>query len=169
VGDGEAWKQVICNVIEDKTQLCNLLQGKTLYCALYGIYTVALSDLTDIFQQGSQKTIPDESIATTAVAGPTRTEPSGDEFREQRRRKRNISSEGEASSSKKAPQLETQKSTTTRNYFAPLRTAEMDIEDNSAAEGGTPSEQQAASLNKGRPPPIILTSPTNLISLQRNL
>jgi hypothetical protein len=46
----------------------------------------------------------------------------------------------------------------------------MDIEENSpAAEGSTPLEQQTPPPKKGRPPPIVLTSATNLISLQRNL
>jgi hypothetical protein len=80
VGDGVEWKQVICNIIEDKNHLCSLLQGKRLYCALYGMYIVALSDLTDVFQRGSFSTIPDGSIAA-AAAGPSRTEPPSDEFR----------------------------------------------------------------------------------------
>jgi hypothetical protein len=132
------------------------------------MYTVALSDLTDIFQRGSCSTITDGSIAA-AAAEPPRTEPSSDEFREQRRRKRNISSDGEVRSVKKPAQPEPEK-TKSRNYFAPLRTAEMDIKENSpAAERSTPLEQQTPSPKKGRPPPIVLTSPTNLISPQRNL
>jgi hypothetical protein len=169
VGDGEEWKQVICNIIEDKTNLCSLLQGKRLYCALYGMNTVTLSDRTDVLQRGSFSTIPDGSIAAASV-GPPRTEPSSDEFWEPRRRKRNNSSDGEVRSLKKPAQPDPEKTPAIRNYFAPLRTAEMDIEDNSpAAEGSTPLEQQSTSPKKGRPPPIVLTSAANLISLQRNL
>jgi hypothetical protein len=124
VGDGEEWKQVICNIIEDKTHLCSLLQGKRLYCALYGMYTVVLSDLTDIFQRGACSTITDGSIAA-AAAGPPRKEPSSDEFREQRRRKRNNSSDGEVRSLKKPAQTDPEKTQSIGNYFAQLRTAEM--------------------------------------------
>jgi hypothetical protein len=49
----------------------------------------------------------------------------------------------------------------TRNYFPPLRTADMDTD-------AVPHEE-AVPGKTGRPPPIVLTSATNLIHLQKQL
>jgi hypothetical protein len=49
----------------------------------------------------------------------------------------------------------------TRNYFAPLRTAEMETD-------AVPHDE-AVPGNTGRPPPVVLTSATNLIHLQKQL
>jgi hypothetical protein len=53
------------------------------------------------------------------------------------------------------------KEVVTRNYFAPLRTAEMGTD-------AMPHEE-AVSGKTGRPPPIVLTSTTNLIHLQKQV
>jgi hypothetical protein len=59
----------------------------------------------------------------------------------------------------------------TKNFFAPLRTKDTEMEcsvvDDTAekAEG----EQQKSPSQSGRPPPIILTSVVNLIHLQKQL
>jgi hypothetical protein len=53
------------------------------------------------------------------------------------------------------------KEVVTRNYFAPLRTAEMDAD-------AVPHEE-AVPGKTGRPPPIVLTSATNLTHLQKQL
>jgi hypothetical protein len=57
------------------------------------------------------------------------------------------------------------KEITTRNFFAPLR-ATMDT-DSSGMEAKT--EEEAVPEKTCRPPPIILTSSTNLIQLQKQL
>jgi hypothetical protein len=50
-----------------------------------------------------------------------------------------------------------------KNFFAPLRVVPM--------EGAEVSDEAPSSENidKGRPPPIVLTSETNLLSLQKDL
>jgi hypothetical protein len=55
---------------------------------------------------------------------------------------------------------------TTRNFFAPLRTTNMDT-DSSGSE--TIPQEEAVRAKTCRPPPIILTSATNLIPLQKQL
>jgi hypothetical protein len=55
---------------------------------------------------------------------------------------------------------------TTRNFFAPLRTTNMDT-DSSGSE--TIPQEEAVPAKTCRPPPIILTSATNLIQLQKQL
>jgi hypothetical protein len=54
----------------------------------------------------------------------------------------------------------------TRNFFAPLRTIDIDT-DTTGAENTLP--EQEASRKPCRPPPIVMTSTTNLIGLQRDL
>jgi hypothetical protein len=58
------------------------------------------------------------------------------------------------------------KEVVTRNYFAPLRTAEMDT-DTSGTE--VMPHEEAVPGKTGRPPPIVLTSATNLIHLQKQM
>jgi hypothetical protein len=59
----------------------------------------------------------------------------------------------------------------TRNFFAPLRTAGMDLDPTEDTNNQTDGEQQQQPPNsqRGRPPPIILTSIINLIQLQKQL
>jgi hypothetical protein len=54
----------------------------------------------------------------------------------------------------------------TRNYFAPLRAAEMET-DSAGSEAS--SCKATAPGRTGRPPPIVLTSAVNLIQLQKQL
>jgi hypothetical protein len=52
----------------------------------------------------------------------------------------------------------------TRNFFAPLKAATMDMESSSAE--ATPQEE-AVPRKTGRPPPIVITVATNLMQLQK--
>jgi hypothetical protein len=52
------------------------------------------------------------------------------------------------------------------DFFAPLRTTDMDTETTGAED--TLSEQEAP-RKSGRPPSIVMTSTTNLIRLQNEL
>jgi hypothetical protein len=87
-----------------------------------------------------------------------------EEFREQRRRKRNPSDEHPTAPKKIVPSANSH--ITTRNFFASLRTANMDT-DSAGTEANM--EEKADPGKTGRPPPIILTSTVNLIHLQKQL
>jgi hypothetical protein len=101
---------------------------------------------------------------------------STEELREQRRRKRNPSDERAKKYKTSVPtpesRLRPQGEVATKNFFAPLRTAEMDVE-RTLVEGTSdePSSmsQQPSSNKAGRPPPIVLTSAINLMKLQRHI
>jgi hypothetical protein len=96
-------------------------------------------------------------------------------FREQNRQERNNSEELRQSGNKKAAAQAAKPyvpraSAATRNYFAPLRTVEMDTAENTAeCEDAAEQHQQAPSRVAGRPPPIVLISAANLILLQKQL
>jgi hypothetical protein len=60
----------------------------------------------------------------------------------------------------------------TRNFFAPLRTNDMDmdspvVEEASQKPDGEP--QKKSPSQSGRPPPIVLTPTVNLIHLKKHL
>jgi hypothetical protein len=88
----------------------------------------------------------------------------GNGFKEVRSRKRH-STEDAARTPKKAALPSSTEKVATKN-FAPLRTTNMDTDalgtDSNSAEEAVPGKQ-------GRPPPIALTSETNLILLQKQL
>jgi hypothetical protein len=139
-----------------------------LYSALFGVYTEVLHELKGVLQG---------NVTTREAANYTnQPEPAtNDEFREQRRRKRN-SSDGQVKTAKKAhppttsandPRLRRQQEVPTRNFFAPLRSSQMETGEEIAIEHS--ENQQAASSQMGRPPPIVQTSEVNLIALQRQL
>jgi hypothetical protein len=130
--------------------LCKHLEGKARFTAMLRLYAATHRKLRDRLQSEQEE--------------PT------EEFREQKRRKRNSSDEQPVvpkktaitSGSVRDPRIRPQVDLPTRNLYAPLRT-EMDLEvDNN-------SEQQEPSNQAGRPPPIILTSATNLLQLQKQL
>jgi hypothetical protein len=97
---------------------------------------------------------------------------SKDDFREQRRHKRNPSNEqiqakrisvnANTQDTKALPQV------AVSNFFAALRT-QMETEDSSDGKRtGTEEDQQKPANQAGRPPPIILTFATNLLQLQKS-
>jgi hypothetical protein len=101
-----------------------------LYSALYGVYTEVLHELKGVLQG---------SVARREAANPNPDpeETSTEEFREQRRRKRNFS-DGQASKAKKPsapatsvndPRLRRQHELPTRKFFSPVRSSEMETGD----------------------------------------
>jgi hypothetical protein len=140
VGKRTNWMLITQNAVETRKNLHQHLKGKALYSALCGVYTEVLHELKGVLQS---------SIApreTENRAAETETSPSNKEFREQRRHKRN-SSDGQATKPKKPstpatsandPRLRRQE-VPTRNFFAPLRSSEMDTGEEVAE---SPSESQ---------------------------
>jgi hypothetical protein len=99
---------------------------------------------------------------------------SPEEFREQKRRKRNLSDKqtnlpnktAVTSGSGRDPSIRSQAELPTSNLFAPLRT-EMEFE--GSKEEANEGEQQGVTNQAGRLPPIILISATNLLRLQKHI
>jgi hypothetical protein len=127
------WKDLVAKAEAERVVLCKHLNGKALFTATLRLYAALHRELR----------------GTILPARQTSTE----EFREQRRRKR-IPSDEQAKKSKPAtltpvakprPQGEVK----TKNFFAPLRTAEMEV------EGTTdkPDTQKPSCGKAGRPPP----------------
>jgi hypothetical protein len=94
------------------------LEGKALFTALLHLYAATYKELCDSRQPESTQEEPTE------------------EFREQRRSKRNPSDEQQSATKKAAgasgnvrdPRIRPQADLPTRNYYAPLRTGKMDTE-----------------------------------------
>jgi hypothetical protein len=85
VGESEQWVHTVNAAIADKVNLAKILKGKSLYSALYGTYTVALSELKAILQGSAKKNSSQQATATPTAALP-QVEAIDDGFREQRRR-----------------------------------------------------------------------------------
>jgi hypothetical protein len=97
----------------------------------------------------------------------------GDDFQEVKRGKRHISNNIPQTAKKSIKPVPTSaavklpsKAVLTRKFFTPFRTIDMNKETTGA--GNTLPEQEA-SRKPGRPPPIVMTSTTNLIRLQSDL
>jgi hypothetical protein len=98
---------------------------------------------------------------------------SQEEFREKKRRKRNLSDKltnnqnktAMTSGSVRDPRMRPQPEVPTRKFFAPLR-REMELE--RSKEEDNEGEQQGTN-RAGRPPPVILTSATNLLQLKKKI
>jgi hypothetical protein len=113
IGTCSEWTRIVDSAKESRIGLCKCLKRKNLFSALYGTYSVTLSDLKSVLQGKPPAT------GQVAMEGPE------DGFREQRRRKRNNSEELRQGGSKKAaPQAAKpyvpRAATATRNYYAPL-------------------------------------------------
>jgi hypothetical protein len=145
VGHSEEWVSITSSAEQNRENFCKVLRGKTLFSALYGTYTVTLNELKSVLKASSQK---------------------GDGFKEVRNRKRHSSQEA-TNSPRKATLPAPSTKVATKNFFAPLRTANMDT-DSPAAES-SPAAEEAVPAKGGRPPPIVLTSATNLMQLQKQL
>jgi hypothetical protein len=133
----------------ERAVLSKHLDGKALFTGMLRLYAAIHREMTSTLQS--------EQVE------------SEQEFREQKRRKRNLSDKQSKPKSKtemtsgsvSTPRAEI----TTKNFFAPLRT-EMDLEGNKET---TDEEKQGSTTQAGRPPPIIPTSTTNLLQLQKNI
>jgi hypothetical protein len=161
VGESPPWTKIVLNAAETSRNLYGYLKGKALYSALHGVYAEVLQDL---------------KCVSTGKGQTTQLKEPDNEFREQRRRKRNPSNEGAKKPKTmpiagiKDPRLRPQQDVPTRNFFAPLRTTDMECEGNKNHDETTEDEvQQGPGSQTGRPPPIVLTSPENLIQLQKKL
>jgi hypothetical protein len=67
--------------------------------------------------------------------------------------------------------MENKAATTTKNYYAPLRTVEMETTECEEPRNGddTTQEEQQPRTKAGRSPPVVQTTATNLIYLQAQL
>jgi hypothetical protein len=85
VGESESWQAIVNCAMQNGTNLCKVFKGKSLFRALYGVYTVTLSDLKFVIQNSAAK----------GPVGQTLQTPNGginpEEFKEMKRRKRNTS------------------------------------------------------------------------------
>jgi hypothetical protein len=157
-GDRDKWSSIVSEAVKTDQNYCQVLTGKNLFSALHGIYTVALLKLKAVLKASSQTAQSEETKSSSTQE---------DGFKEVRRRKRHGTNEDASTSKKKvaAAEITPPKEVVTRNFFAPLRTS-MET-DSARPEAAAPEE--AVSDKAGRPPPIILTSSTNLIQLHKKL
>jgi hypothetical protein len=169
-GEIPKWSLIVQNMAEIMRNLYQFLKGKQLYSALYGEYTEVLHDFTAVLKESGDK---GETAKIT-----TTEHPSNEEFREQRRRKRKPSDDANKITKKPAtsptgvndPQLRSKDEVLTHNFFAPLRSTEMEADHGDDADDSTEGQvQQAPPCQRGRALYIVLTSRINLIQLQRKL
>jgi hypothetical protein len=153
---------------ENRTSFCKGVHGKPLFSALYNIYRLTLNELKAILkvsaQAGQSSAVNKTSVESTAQ---------DDDFQQVKRLKRhicNFTSQIAKESTKPVPTSPpvnlTPKTVLTFDFFTPLRTTDMDTE-TTGAENTLP--KQEAPCKAGRPPPIMMTSTTNLIQLQSDL
>jgi hypothetical protein len=164
VGESPKWAAIFQNMVDTRRKLRHILKGKLLYSALYGVYTVMLHDLIAVTKDNAAK---GETVKTTITG-----RPSLEEFREERRRKRESTDDVDIRAKKPATsttgvndaQLQSTDEFPTRNVFAPLRPIEMEAVHGDKADDSTEAQQQQTpSSQAGRSPPIVLTSEVNLI------
>jgi hypothetical protein len=133
-----AWKDLLAKTEAERVVLCKHLEGRVLFTAMLRLYAALHRELRE----------------TILPARQTSTE----EFHEQRRRKRNPSEEQAKKSKPATPtpvaQPRPQGEVITKNYFAPLRTAEMEVEHTPVVNSSDApdKEPQQPARQVGRPP-----------------
>jgi hypothetical protein len=167
VGESGEWSAILNAAEENGVSYCKGLRGKPLFSALYSTYTVTLQELKAVIKA---RTLTDQTNIPKTTGQQTNKE---DDFQEVRRWKRHATNETTRTSKKVTIQTKTptalnipSKEVVTRNFFAPLKAADMDA-DASSTEAN--SNEEAVPGKTDRLLPIILTSTTNLIQLQKEL
>jgi hypothetical protein len=143
----------------DKAALRVVLKGKRLFSALCGIYSVALCEFKQVLQTSAKKTRSTDEQKDRLS-----------EFTEQKRRKqRNSSGQDSKKKAAMSPAPYHKAQVPTKNFFAPLRMKTGN--DVTAQQPADQAEQQVQETTSkaGRPPPIVLTSTVNVMSLQKEL
>jgi hypothetical protein len=158
-GKALEWTSIVSSAEENS----KILEGKPLFGGLYGIYTLTLNELKAVLkvnaQEGQCRAVTKTSLESAAH---------DDDFQEVKRHKRHISNDTSQTAKKSIichRKLPT-KTVITRNFFATLRTNDMDTE-TTGAENSLPEEE--APRKPIRSPPIVMTSTTNFIRLQSDL
>jgi hypothetical protein len=118
---------------DNRESCCKALRGKPLFSTLYGIYTVTLNELKTVLKASSQ-------------AGQRKK---ADGFQEVISRKRH--STGEAARTPKKASVAPPAVTTTSNFYAPLRAAQMDTD--ATAQPNAEEAAAPAPVKSSRPPP----------------
>jgi hypothetical protein len=158
VGESPQWIKITQHSVETRKNLHQHLEGKALYSALFGVYTEVLRGLKGVLQdsattRGAEN--PASELETTSL---------NEDFREQRRCKRNPS-DGQASKPKKPsapatsvndPRLWQQQEVPTKNFFAPLQTTAMECEGGKTQDTEEDKVQQGPGNKTGRPLPLCL-------------
>jgi hypothetical protein len=168
VGEGSEWTSIVSSAEKNRANFCKILNGKPLFSALYGTYTLTLNELKAVLkvkaQAGKCGAVTKTSLELAAH---------DDDFQKVKRDKRHISNDTSQTAEKStisAPKSAADKLLTktviTRNFFAPLRTNDKDTE-STETENTLPEKE--APRKSGRPPPIVMTSTTNLTRLQSDL
>jgi hypothetical protein len=162
MGESSEWTSIVSSAEENRANFCKILQGKLLFSALYGIYTLTLNELKAVLKVKAQ-TGKCGAVTKTSLESAAHD----DNFQEVKRCKRHISNDTSQTAKKlitSAPKSAAGKLPTktviTRNFFAPLRTNDMDTE-STKTESTLPEKE--APRKSGRLPPIVMTSTTNLI------
>jgi hypothetical protein len=111
-GNGAVWKELIARADAERAVLCKHLDGKALFTAMLRLYAALHREVRD-------SVLPAQQNST-------------EEFREQRRHKRNPSDEQAKKYKTSVPtpesRLRPQGEVASKNFFAPLRTAEIEVE-----------------------------------------
>jgi hypothetical protein len=128
VGQSEDWANITSSAEENRGNFCKALQGKRLFSALYGTYTVTLNELKSFLKASSQP---------------------GNGFKEVRNRKRHSSQEA-INTPNKATLPTPSVKVATGNFFAPLRTANIDT-DSPATESSLATEETVPAKRAGCP------------------
>jgi hypothetical protein len=132
------------------------------------MYTVTLNQLKAILKVSAQ-------AGRSGAVNRTSVESAAQDnhFQELKRRNMHISDDTSRTTKKSTKPVPTSaavrlppKAVSTRNFFAPLRTTDMDTE-TTGAENALP--EQEAPRKSGGPPPIVMTSTSNLIQVQSDL
>jgi hypothetical protein len=165
IGENEAWTRVVRRAEANWVSLRMVLEGKTLFGALCGVYSLALIDLKAVLKRGAAEkrshtpTAGSDTPATNTTTTPRSnsavapTAQDEGEFRSQKRRKRINSSEEVRPGPSKRQSSTERKGTAAgqpavRNYFAPLRTMEM--EEDASTGKGTESEPPTQQQTTGK-------------------
>jgi hypothetical protein len=134
VGESSQWTTIVNSAEEKTAKFCKVLGGKPLFSTLYGMYKVTLKEQKVVLKVNAQA---GQSGAVTKTSWESTAQ--DDDFQEVKKRKRHISndtSETAKKSTKSGPistgVKQTPKAMPTCNFFAPLRTTDMDMETNGA-------------------------------------
>jgi hypothetical protein len=138
VGESPQWTTIVNSAEENRTNFCKYLDGKPLFSTLYGMCTVTLNELKAVSAQAKH----------SGAANKTSLEPTAQdaEFQEVKRCKRHNSNDKSQSAKKSTKTVPTStavklppKAVSTHNYFARLRTTDMDME-TTGAENTLPEQ-----------------------------
>jgi hypothetical protein len=153
---GAKWRELADRYEADRHTLCKFLDWQLLFTGFFHMYAATYKEMNNSLKPSSKKSGQEDASQA--------------EQNKRRKRERNYQDECCTKKQKRPPPTyQNPRPVATNNFFVPFTDLPKENVETGSEGNSTKTPETNESPGNGRPPPIVLTSEANTISLQREL